>query len=306
MNQQQNKYITINEDQEGSRLDRILHKLYPGLNQGVIEKSLRNKLINVNDKKSSANYRVQVGDAIKIADHLVKDIVKQKSAKKITREQIDLVVNNIIYRDGDLIVLNKPAGLAVQGGSKIKTSLDDIMPYVLESFGTWSEEKTPHKLVHRLDKETSGILLIALNNKTAQELAYGFKNHLIEKKYMAVLTGKVNVNNGQISTIIDKENKATEENAVTNYKVLSKKNKASLVEFRPVTGKTHQLRLHSLELGFPILGDYKYDSSLGDEKKINLHLHAAEIIFPYQGRNFKIKADLPDYFQKTVKEIFKI
>ena len=302
-------FIPITKDETGSRLDRVLHKKYPYLTQGIIEKSLRKKLILVNQQKTLANHRVNSDDFLQISSDLIQENYSEhQNHKVVTKEQIKLITDNIIYRDADLIVINKPAGLAVQGGSKIKISIDDIMPKMLECSDTWSDGKPVHKLVHRLDKETSGILLIALNNNTAKELAHAFKSHSIEKKYLAILTGHLKVNNGQISSIINKEyNKnIEEENAITNYKVLAKKSKASYVEFRPITGKTHQLRLHSLELGFPILGDSKYDPNIKDSKNSNLHLHAYEISIPYQGNILKLQAELPGYFKKSLKEIFAI
>lgn len=297
------KFIPVTKDEDGSRIDRVIHKKYPYLNQGRIEKALRNKLITVNQAKVSSNHRLVLGDHVQILSMLVQEeFISDR--KHISKTQIKLITDNIIYRDGDLLVINKPAGIAVQGGSKIKISIDDIMPAALENMETWYEHKPTHKLVHRLDKETSGILLIALNNKTAQELALAFKERNIEKKYLAVLTGEVKTNNGQISTIIDKHNKQYEDdNAITNYRVLAKNSLATLVEFKPVTGKTHQLRLHALELGFPILGDSKYDESWHDRKMDYLHLHAAEIIIPHQGSMLKIKADVPEYFQDTLKQL---
>lgn len=303
------KFIPVTKNEENSRLDRVIHKKYPYLNQGKIEKALRSKLITVNQQKSISNYRLNIGDQVQIASFLIQENYSDyKNDKQVTANQIKLITDNIIYRDGDLIVINKPAGLAVQGGSKIKISVDDIMPKMLEASDTWTDETNSHKLVHRLDKETSGILLIALNNYTAQELAYAFKEHLVQKKYLAILTGKVKVNNGQISSFISKEYERTsqEENAITNYKVLAKKPNASFIEFNPITGKTHQLRLHSLELGFPILGDNKYDLELQGNKKTNLHLHAAEISIPYKGSVLKLQAGLPEYFKQSLQEIFGI
>lgn len=297
------KFLTATSEENNARLDRVLRKKFPYLTQGAIEKSLRAKLILVNQKKISSNYRLNLDDIIQISDSLIQeDYQKTKQKIRVSSAEIKLITDNIIYRDADLIVINKPAGLAVQGGSKIKISVDDLFPYVMENLGVW-EEDLSHKLVHRLDKETSGILLIALNNQTAQELAYAFKNHLVEKKYLAVLSGHVSSNRGQISSIINKENKIIKsDNAITNYKVLAKKAKLSLVEYKPITGKTHQLRIHSLELKFPILGDEKYDPNY--VQGTNLHLHAAEIKLPYKHSILKLKADLPIYFQKTIKDNF--
>lgn len=306
---QKYKVIPVTQDEDGSRLDRVIHKKHPYLTQGIIEKSLRKKLILVNQQKSLAKYRLNIGDYLQISSNLIQENYSDyKQNKQISPEQIKIITDNIIYRDADLIAINKPAGLAVQGGSKIKTSIDDIIPKMLEASDTWCSGDPVHKLVHRLDKETSGVLLIALNNRTAKELAYAFKHHLIEKKYLAILTGHLKVNNGQVSSTIKKEFDKTPEaeNAITNYKVLAKKSQASYVEFRPITGKTHQLRLHALELGYPILGDKKYDPNLKESNTTKLHLHAAEISIPHKGNILKLNAELPSYFKKSLKEIFLI
>lgn len=298
------KFIPITKNEAESRLDRVIHKLYPYLNQACIEKALRSKFITVNQQKTKSNYRLNLGDHLQISDHLIEENYStNKNKKHVSNSDIKLIEDNIIYRDVDIIVLNKPAGIAVQGGSNIKISIDDIMPHILERLEVW--EKPVHKLVHRLDKETSGILVIALNNDSARRLAEAFKEHYVEKKYLAIITGKISVNNGQISSYINKDSKEIKaDNAITNYKVIARKANASLIEFKPITGKTHQLRLHSLELGYPILGDLKYDPNLFDQKQANLHLHAAEICIPHQGSYLRLKADLPEYFQKSIKEIF--
>lgn len=296
--------IIIAEDDYETRIDRYLRKKYPYLGQAAIEKALRSKLIKVNLKKVAANYRLIEGDVIQLASILIQeDYQVKKTHNKVSSQEVKKIVDSIIYRDADLIVINKPAGLAVQGGSKIKTSVDEIMPQVLETFGLWDED-LQHKLVHRLDKETSGILLIALNNRTAKELAHAFKNHLVQKKYFAILKGEVGLKNGRISSIINKDEskRVVEDNAITDYRVIAKKNNHSFIEFLPVTGKNHQLRIHSLELGFPILGDDRYDPNY--VKGINLHLHAAEITFPFNEQKVKIKASFPEYFLETIKNNF--
>lgn len=306
------KLFIVTKDEEGSRLDRILRKRFPYLNQGTLEQAFRKKNILINQNKTSASYRAEHSDQLEIATILINEGFKKKSSEeKITQKELSLITNNIIYQDENLLAINKPAGLAVQGGSGIKVSVDEIMQKFTEKMETWSEDSKIHKLVHRLDKETSGILLIALNNKTANQLAAAFRNKLIQKKYLAVLAGKVEGNNsGKISSFIEKnsivkdikELNSKECNAFTNYNIINKNSSASFIEFSPITGKTHQLRLHSLELGFPILGDKKY----GDNNDKNLHLHAYEIIIPYEGKNLKLRADLPSYFSKTLKDVFKI
>ena len=127
------KFIPITKDEAGSRLDRVVHKQYPYLNQAKIEKDLRAKLIIVNSQKIASNYRLNLGDSVQIAASLVQENYSDyKDQKHVSAADIKLIADNVIYRDADLIVINKPAGLAVQGGSKIRISVDDIMPFMLE------------------------------------------------------------------------------------------------------------------------------------------------------------------------------
>ncbi len=298
------KYIVTSTNEAGCRLDRVVRRNYPSISQGVIEKSLRLKKIKLNGAKAQSNQRLEIDDLIEIDGSLINDIsrnVSIKRNKQFSQQEIKLITDNIIYRDADLIILNKPAGLAVQGGSKIKLSVDDLMPHMLDTLEVW--EKPIHKLVHRLDKETSGVLLIALNPKIAADLAYGFKEKKIKKKYLAILDGVVKVNNGYISSIIDHENKGIKEpNAHSYFKVLARSKSKTLVEFTPVTGKKHQLRLHALEIGFAIVGDNKYNQNYKD--KDNLLLHAAEIIIPYNSTVLRVKAEIPQYFIEEIKKNF--
>ena len=293
----------ITADESGSRLDRIIHKNYKYLTQAKIEIAIRKKLITLNDKKASSNLRVNENDILKISSKLIEDS-PATSKKVITGKELHLIKDNIIFQNEYFIVLNKPSGLAVQGGSKIKISIDDIMPEYIKTIETWSEEKAVHKLVHRLDKETSGILIIALNNKSAQQLAQNFKQKTCKKTYYAILTGEVKKDRGTISTIIDKENKGiSKENAQTKFRVIKKNKLASFIEFQPITGKTHQLRLHSLELGFPIFGDDKYDINCPENAK--LHLHAGEIEFPFNQKIESFSAKIPEYCINSLKK-FKL
>ncbi len=298
----------LNVDLEPScRLDRYLKKLYPSLTQGVIERALRFKQIMVNSCKVAANLRINVGDQIFIEDSLnlqtlkTSDRVFTSSAIKLAGK---LLKDYLIYQDEWLIAINKPSGLATQGGSKIILSIDDALQY-LNSRGA------DFKLVHRLDKDTSGILLIAKNYASSIKLVKAFQEKDIQKTYIAVVLGKLPQSEGEISGMIGKNKGGAyetvqndEENgklSITRYKFLKKLNKdLTLVEFTPLTGRMHQLRFHAKMLSCPILGDRKYGTLEAITLSKEMLLHAKKIILPKKifGKEIIIDTSLPSYFQQ--------
>ncbi len=299
--------ITVNTP-IASRLDKYLRRMYPFFTQGMIEKALRQKQIIVNAKKAEAALRVVEGDKIFIHNKFNLPITQPTEliftdaeiilAKKITAEYL-------IYEDDNIIAINKPAGLATQGGSKINLSVDSALKYL-------NSQGADFKLVHRLDKETSGLLLIAKNYVSSVKLHDAFKNKLVEKTYLAVTYGKPTKNTGKVKTKIEKSKgsipKITyiENNngklAITYYKLLkSFPNNLFLVKFNPITGRMHQLRLHAKLLGCSILGDNKY----GNEKLMPysqyMFLHASNIILSKKvfGKEVNLEAKLPSYFNRS-------
>ncbi|AIL65203.1 Ribosomal large subunit pseudouridine synthase C [Rickettsiales bacterium Ac37b] len=274
--------VLITEQEAGSRLDRVIRR--QGITQAIIEKSLRKGLIKVNNMLALANDRLKEGDIINI-DHTI----KIQAPTSINHPQIDSkllqqVKDSILYKDTNIIVLNKANNLAVQGGSKIKYSIDHMLDHLC------FELSMRPKLVHRLDKETTGILLVARHAKAAAILAEHFKNKNIEKQYIAVIIGKPKNRVGKIVSTIDNSE------ALTHYKVLgSVNNEFSIVSLLPVTGKKHQLRIHCQLLGYPILGDKKY----GVRSKKPLHLHAYKILLNnfMNNKSLEFIAPLPLYIQ---------
>ncbi|HJD56389.1 MAG TPA: RluA family pseudouridine synthase [Rickettsia endosymbiont of Pyrocoelia pectoralis] len=300
--------ITVNTSIP-SRLDKYLKRLYPLLTQGVIEKALRQKQIIVNSRKAIASLRITNGDEIFINDKfnlpvaepskLVFTDAEIKLAGKITKEYL-------IYEDGNLIAINKPAGLATQGGSKINLSVDSALKYLNSKGGDF-------KLVHRLDKETSGLLLIAKNYTSSVMLHNTFKEKLVEKTYLAVTYGKPIKNTGEVKTNIEKNKGGspkitdTKDNngklAITYYKLLkSLSNNLFLIEFTPVTGKMHQLRLHAKLLGCPIMGDDRYGNEEIMPYSKYMLLHASNIVLSEEvfGKEIRIEAKLPFYFTDKI------
>ncbi|MFN7039508.1 MAG: RluA family pseudouridine synthase [Alphaproteobacteria bacterium] len=302
--------LKIAPDEDDVRIDRLLKRHFPMLSQGSIEKSLRNGLIKLDNIKVPSNHRVKSEQTIEIAKILTEVEIanKPKPTIKISENSLKDLRNSIIFTNEDMVVLNKPSGMASQGGSKIKNSIDVAIKQLPEF-----KDAFP-KLVHRLDKDTSGVMVLALNHFSAAKLAEGFKKKTINKKYLALVIGRPPKNEGVIDEPIAKisENNydkikavTTGDKAITYYKVIdSLSNKASLIEFTPVTGRTHQIRVHAKILGTPIIGDIKYgyiDDSLNIPQNI-LHLHSALIeIDDLRNKNYSFSAPLPKHMKESIK-----
>ncbi|WP_410521536.1 RluA family pseudouridine synthase [Candidatus Tisiphia endosymbiont of Metellina segmentata] len=287
------------------RLDRYLKKLYPSLTQGMVERALRFKQIMVNSCKVAANLRIKAGDQIFIEDSL--NLEPQKVSDRVFSSSTvilagKLMKDYLVYQDEWLIAINKPVGLATQGGSKISLSIDDALQYL-------NSQGADLKLVHRLDKDTSGILLIAKNYVSSIKLVKAFKEKNIQKTYIAVVLGNLPQHEGEISGMIGKNRGGAYETvqndeehgklAITCYKLLKNLNNGlTLVEFTPLTGRMHQLRFHAKMLGCPIIGDTKYGTQEAMALSKEMLLHAKRIILPEKifGKEIIINIDLPGYF----------
>jgi 23S rRNA pseudouridine955/2504/2580 synthase len=297
-----------------SRLDRYLKRLYPKLTQGVIERALRVKQIMVNSSKVAANLRLNTGDEIFINDNiniLINILPNETSSKVFSASAMKLankiISDYLIYQNQHIMAINKPAGLATQGGSKISLSIDEALHY-LNSTGN------DLKLVHRLDKDTSGILLIAKNYPTSVKLMQAFQKKIIQKTYLAMVFGSLEQDEGEIAGIIGKNKggayqsvRSNAENgkmAITRYKLLKRlANDLSLIEFTPLTGRMHQLRFHAKMLGCPIIGDDKYGNIKSRTLSGQMLLHAKKLILPKEvfGEELIINSDLPNYFVKFAR-----
>ena len=275
------------------RLDKYLKKNYTSLTQGFIEKNIRKKNILINNSSTKASYLVKFNDDLKILnfhEELYKNKIIFKKNIKISREILTEFKKSIIFENNDFIVLNKWSKIATQGGSKIKTSIDHIIKNINEQY----------RLVHRLDKETSGLLLIAKNLDYAKKLSFLFKQKEITKFYIAICEGIPKNNTSQVKLEI-KTKKLKIEDTLTNYKVLNKNKSISSILFNPQTGKTHQLRIVSKNLGCPIVGDSKYNV-YSKYTKENLMLHAFALRFTINKKKFEFISNLPDYFLNLIKK----
>ena len=286
------KNIKIKKDYQ-IRLDRYLKKCFTSLTQSFIEKNIRKKNILINNSVTKAKYLVKFNDELKILNFhetLYKNKIIFKKNIKITKEILSEFKKSIIFENNDFIVLNKWSQIATQGGSKIKTSIDHIIKNINEQF----------RLVHRLDKETSGLLLIAKNLNYAKRLSFLFKQKQITKFYVALCEGNPKNNVSAVKLKI-KNKKLKMEETLTNYKVLNKNKKISSILFNPQTGKTHQLRIVSKKLGCPIVGDNKYNV-YSKYAKENLMLHAFGLRFSINNKKFEFISNLPEYFINFMKK----
>ena len=294
-----NKSFVVDSTFVDMRLDRFLRNKLGNLPQSLIEKNLRNGKIKLNKKKVKSSFKLKLNDRIVVFNlsfqHRIKnDKVKFTPSNTTIKENEDLIIDN----NEDFIVLNKSSGISVQGGTKSKKNLIDIF-----SKSKIFEGAKPFS-VHRLDKETSGVFIMAKNRKSAQLLTSLFRLRKVHKTYLAICHGELEKNSGEWNDdLIRYDNrKKIIEKAKTIYKVLDKNSNSSLVEMKPITGRKHQLRKQLFNIGHPIYGDDKYKliDSIKKTNK-NLMLHSYQIKFMIKNKKFTYKALLPEYFKKLIK-----
>lgn len=290
--------IKVTNKEDDCRLDRFLRRTYPTLTQGLIQKLLRTRAIRVNGAKATADKRLVVGDEIRLPS--IKAPVAKKT-QSLSKKEADFIQSLVIYKDDDVIALNKPAGLAVQGGSKTTRHVDGLLDGL--RFGA----ERP-RLVHRLDKETSGVLVLARNVKAAGYLTNAFAKHSLNKIYWSLVAGVPKPKNGTINApLLKGENGVRLDDkgqpATTDYETIDNfgKNVAWLA-LSPRTGRTHQLRVHMAKvLNVPILGDDKY-GHLWDDRwdiphRMYLHAYSLDMRLP-SGKNVHLVAPLSDDMKK--------
>ncbi len=305
--------IPVGDGDDGVRVDRWFKNRYPGLTHVRLQKLLRSGQVRVNGKRVKSNTRLEKGQQLRIPP-LAKEKVKDKSAapKTSKADSRDLRAR-VIHKDDDIIVIDKPAGLAVQGGSGIRKHLDAMLDALC-----FDAPERP-RLVHRLDKDTSGVLVLARNPVAARTLTAAFREKKIRKVYWAVVVGVPQPEEGMINLDLAKVSGRGGERVVTGspdgkkaqtyFRILDHAGqKAAWVVFEPLTGRTHQLRVHAIALGTPILGDGKYGGreAFLDGGKISgqLHLHARAMRIPQaKGAVLEVTAPLPEHFTNTFKAL---
>ena len=299
--------IPVTEDEIGMRVDRWFKQHYPDLKHGRLEKLLRTGQIRIDRSRVKANARLCEGQEIRIPP-VVQSNIKSTEANlssNITKKDIEMIKERIIHMDNNILAINKPAGLAVQGGSKIVNNLDSMLDFL-----KFDADERP-RLVHRLDKDTSGVLILARQRKSAVFLSESFRTHKARKVYWAIVLGVPRPTIGLVElplvkkrglggdkVVVDGEGKR----AITRYRVIDNAaRKSAWLSLEPLTGRTHQLRVHCNELGTPILGDRKYGHSSEffnniPEKNRRLQLHAKGIRIPNpSGGILEILAPLPKH-----------
>ena len=296
--------VKIKQEDDGMRLNRWFLKYYPGLGLGRLNKLLRTKQIKLDGKKTDTSAKLSAGQELRLPPL---DNEKENAAVKknqISDKDAAFVRSLVIFKDENIIALNKPSGLAVQGGTNTLRHVDGL----LEALKFEAGEKP--KLVHRIDKNTSGLLILARNRKTADWLTKAFREHLLPKTYLAFCTGVPRQKSGVIKSRLQKSGEkmivgGEGKEAETRYRVIDTAgNKFSLIEACPLTGRTHQIRAHLESINCPIVGDDKY---FGEERRRyslfadKLHLHSYKInLSSLYNRKSEITAALPDYFREDL------
>ena len=281
------------------RIDRWIKNKIGNLPQSLIEKGLRKGKIKLNDKKIKSSTKLKKNDEVKLYNFSYtlpskQNKIKFTPSKSLLKENENQVIDN----NDNFIVINKQAGISVQGGTKSKKNLIDIF-----SKSNLFDKTKPYT-VHRLDKETSGILILAKNRETAKLLTSLFRLRRIHKTYLAITHGEANKQKEElINDLIRYEGKKKIiEKAVTHYKLLDKNSNCSFLELKPITGRKHQLRKQLLTINLPIVGDTKYFNNKNKFLyKNNLMLHSYKIKFMINNKKYNYEAILPNYFKKMLQ-----
>tara|TARA_Y100000591_G_scaffold204958_1_gene177449 strand:+ start:148 stop:1053 length:906 start_codon:yes stop_codon:yes gene_type:complete len=284
--------IKINNSAVGQRIDKWIKNNLSKIPQSLIEKDLRNGKIKVNRKKVKSSYKLNKLDQVYLYSVSYKNLSKSKKKYIPNDTVIKETEKDILENNSNFIVINKKSGLPVQGGTKIKDNVINIL-----SNSSYFENDKPY-VVHRIDKDTSGVLIVAKNRETAQQLTSLFRIRKIYKTYLALTTGQSQKVKDTIeNNLIRYEgNKKILERAVTSYQLLDANKNFSLFKLKPITGRKHQIRKHLMDLGCPIIGDKKYSFK---KKNLNnyLMLHAYELKFILNNIKYTFRANVPNYFK---------
>jgi len=301
---------SVSDRDADMRLDRWFHQYFPGLGFGRLQKLLRTGQIRVDGRRAKAGQRLNAGQNIRIPPLNDRPSADGPERPGVSAKDAAFVRGLVLHMDDDVIAVNKPAGLAVQGGTRTTRHLDGLLDAL-----RFDQEERP-RLVHRLDRDTSGVMLLARHRVAANQLGQVFRSRNARKLYWAVTVGVPAPEQGTIKIPLSKGGGAGRERAfqdakagkraITLFKVLDKAGtKVAWLVLWPQTGRTHQLRVHMAGIGTPILGDGKYggQNAFVDHPEIErqLHLHARELVVPHPGtgRDFRFVAPLPAHMEQT-------
>jgi len=315
---EQVRSFAVSEEDDGIRLDRWFKRNLPEVSFGQVSRWARTGQLRVDGKRATPGDRILAGQSIRVPpqnEEAPAPATAKKKAPdrpKLSPEEIEFVRSLVIYEDAAAIVVNKPPGLATQGGTKTNEHLDRLLDGLVE-------EGAPRpKLVHRLDKDTSGALLVARTPRAAAFFSKSFSGRTARKVYWAIVTGVPPVEDGLIELPLAKQpgtggekmhvDEAEGLPSRTRYRVIERAgNRAAWLELQPLTGRTHQLRVHLLAIGHPILGDGKYgglDAFLTGSISRKMHLHARRIRIDHpDGGQIDVTAELPDHFAASVASL---
>lgn len=300
------KKFVVEQEDAGKRLDVFLADKNQELSRSAIQRMVKEEQILINSKKAKVSYNVQPDDIIVMEEPEAKEI-------EIKAQNIPL---EVIYEDKNIIVINKPKGLVVHpaNGNPDGTLVNAIMAICKDSLSGIGGEIRPG-IVHRLDKDTSGILIVAKNDKAHINLSNQIKNREVKKTYIALVRGIVKENLATIDMPIGRSQKDRKKmavckngkNAITHIKVIKRYNEYTLLEVNIETGRTHQIRVHLAEIGYPVVGDMVYSNGKNKFGIVGQCLHAKALDFkhPITGKQMHLEAELPEYFKEIIKELDK-
>jgi 23S rRNA pseudouridine955/2504/2580 synthase len=304
------QFVTIEPELEGQRIDNYLRTFLKGVPKSLIYRILRKGEVRVNKKRVKPEYKLQPNDELRIPPVRVSEPTDLPSTKL---NKVSSLENHILYEDDCLIVLNKPSGTAVHGGSGLSFG-------VIEALRALRPQQKFLELVHRLDRDTSGCLLIAKKRSALKSLHEQLRDRKVDKRYQALVAGewpanrfkvkapllKNTLKSGERVVLVNDEGKPSE----TRYRILESFNQATLVEASPVTGRTHQIRVHCLHAGHPIAADNRYGDKDFDQrtaklglKRLFLHAHSLAFIHPNTEERVTYKAPLEPSLVGVLKRL---
>ncbi|MBB4640328.1 RluA family pseudouridine synthase [Rhizorhapis suberifaciens] len=308
------RQFRVQADDDGIRLDRWFKRHLPDIGFNLVSRWARTGQLRVDGARAAPGDRIEEGQVIRVPPEEAKVAAPVKKARVVdlSQEEIAFAQDMVIHRDQQAIVVNKPPGLATQGGTKTTEHLDRLLDALI-----FDAEGRP-KLVHRLDKDTSGALVLARTARAAAFFAKSFSSRTARKVYWAIVLGVPSIDDGMIELAIGKQPGTGGEKmhideeeglpARTRYRVIERAgNRAAWVELQPYTGRTHQLRVHMAAIGHPIVGDGKYggkDAFLTGTISRKMHLHARRIRIDHpDGGTIDVKAELPSHFAESLADL---
>lgn len=296
--------LVVDEINKGKRLDSYISDNMDKISRNFAQRLIENQQVTINGKNEKASYKVCVGDKVQVD-------VPEAQDTKLKAQDIPV---EVVYEDKDIIVVNKPKGMVVHpaNGNPDGTLVNAILAMCKDSLSGIGGEIRPG-IVHRLDKDTSGLLIIAKNDEAHVKMSKQIQDRLVTKKYIALVKGVVKDDEATIDmpiarSKVDRKKMAVDKDgkqAVTHFKVIKRYKGYTLLEIKIDTGRTHQIRVHMAKIGYPVVGDMVYSNGkneFGVEGQM-LHAKSLEFSHPITGKKMHLEAQLPEYFKKVLEEL---